>query len=78
MKCEIEIKPDKEGYLKLKDALVFLKNKYGDVFVPGPLTEAIRNKEIPHKRSSKKKKARVFLKIADLEKWMKKNQNQFL
>lgn len=74
MKYQVEINVDEKGRMSLKDALFVLKQE-DPAFAPGPVTAALRNFDIPHRRSSKAKKARISVCLEDIRKWLKKNTN---
>lgn len=72
MKFNMEINPDKGGYYTRAEILMLVER---DGHCPGPISEAIKNHEIPQIRSSNKKKARAKLRMEDVKDWMKKNCN---
>lgn len=58
-----------EKQIPIKQAITEAKKKYGYASDMA-IREAVRNNKIPHRRTSKKLKARISLKVSDVLKYL--------
>lgn len=72
MTYSMEITPDRDGYVTRTQALLLVAQKG---YCPGPVSEAMKNRQFHQLRSSNKKKAQIRVKMEDVWLWIKKNCN---
>ena len=73
MKIQLNINESEKDYLPLKRA-IFVMEQIDPMFIPGQITEAVRNGTIKHKRRGNGKRGRVFITLKDIQDFIKKNQ----